>query len=94
MTTGKARTPVNDGILTIPEVAVHLRCSRAHVYNTIAGKVIGVSPLPVITMGRRKLIRRATLEEWERENEYAAGNAMLPASPDVGAGRRIERIKP
>jgi hypothetical protein len=91
MTAGNARTPVNDEILTISEVAKHLRCSRAHVYNSVAGKVVGVSPLPVITMGRRKLVRRSTLEAWERDNEKAVGSAMLPASPDVDAVRRIER---
>jgi len=53
----------SDAILTIPEVAAELRCSRAHVYNVIIGKVAGVSPLPAIAMGRRKLVRRSTLEQ-------------------------------
>ena len=30
-----------DEILTVAEVAVELRCSKAHVYNAIAGKVDG-----------------------------------------------------
>ncbi len=29
----------NDEILTVSEIAIELRCSKAHVYNTIAGKV-------------------------------------------------------
>ena len=33
-----------DEILTVAEVAVELRCSKAHVYNAIAGKVDGVFP--------------------------------------------------
>jgi hypothetical protein len=44
-------------ILTVAEVAVELRCSKAHVYNAIAGKVDGVGPLPAISMGRRRLVR-------------------------------------
>jgi hypothetical protein len=45
-------------ILTVAEVALELRCSKAHVYNVIAGKVDGVRALPAISMGRRKLVRR------------------------------------
>lgn len=60
--------PMKD-VLTIPEVAEHLRCSRAHVYNAINGKVQGVEPLPVIRLGRRKLVRRSTLETWKKANE-------------------------
>ena len=44
-------------ILTIPEVAEDLRCSKAHVYNIVNGKVPGVRRLPVIVLGRRKLAR-------------------------------------
>ena len=55
-------------VLTIPEVAADLRCSRAHVYNVIAGRVRGVEPLPVIAIGRRKLILRSTLEAWKQNN--------------------------
>lgn len=50
-----------DDILTVSEVAVELRCSKAHVFNAINGKVAGVSPLPAIHMGRRKLIGGAPL---------------------------------
>ena len=50
---------VLDEILTIVEVAADLRCSKAHVYNAINGKVSGISALHAITMGRRKLVRRA-----------------------------------
>jgi hypothetical protein len=60
-----------NSILTIGEVALNLRCSKAHVYNAINGKVAGVSPLPAITMGGRKLVRRATLEPWKTTNEKA-----------------------
>ena len=64
------------GILTAFEVAKELRCSKAHIYNAINGKVPGVTPLPAIALGRRKLIRRESLSQWIRENERAAG-AMI-----------------
>jgi excisionase family DNA binding protein len=78
-----------DQILTIPEVAAELRCSKAHVYNVVNGKVRGVSSLPSITMGRRKLVRRSTLDRWKRTNERDQfGNAILSESPEVDAVRR------
>ena len=58
-----------DEILSIAEVAGYLRCSKAHVYNAIHGKVDGVSQLPAIHMGRRRLVRRSSLEWWKRQNE-------------------------
>jgi excisionase family DNA binding protein len=59
-------------ILTVAEVALELRCSKAHVYNVIAGKVGGVRALPAILMGRRKLVRRTALEQWMETNETDA----------------------
>ena len=56
-------------ILSIAEVAANLRCSKAHVYNAINGKIAGVTRLPAICMGRRKLVRRASLETWKSANE-------------------------
>jgi excisionase family DNA binding protein len=70
-----------DEILTVAEVATELRCSRAHVYNAIAGKVVGVQRLPAISMGRRKLVRRSSLELWKRENE----TCILSASSEIDA---------
>ncbi len=52
-------------ILTVGDVALELRCSVAHVYSVINGKVKNVSRLPAIAIGRRKLIQRDTLEEWQ-----------------------------
>jgi excisionase family DNA binding protein len=60
------------GVLTVPEVAKELRCSTGHVYNAINGKVSGVSALPAIGMGRRRLVRRLALEQWKQENERCA----------------------
>lgn len=67
-------------ILTVAEVAAELRCSKAHVYKVIVGKVEGVSPLPAIFMGRRKLVRRAALEHWKTANESNGRNGKMPLS--------------
>ena len=72
-------------VLTIVEVAGDLRCSKAHVYNLILGKVRGVSPLPIISIGRRKLVLRGTLENWKQQNQRVATDGMLPSSPEVDA---------
>ena len=70
----------DDQVLTVAEVAQDLRCSKAHIYNAINGSVPGVSPLPAISMGRRRLVRRSTLEQWKTANERAPSDAMLIAS--------------
>jgi excisionase family DNA binding protein len=80
-------------ILTVAEVAAELRCSKAHVYNAIAGKVSGVSPLPAILMGRRKLVRRAALEQWKTTNEGCGGNDNISASSAIDTvGRMKETV--
>jgi excisionase family DNA binding protein len=58
-------------IMTVAEVALRLRCSKAHVCNAINGKVRGVTALPAIHMGRRKLIRLSALMGWLTQNEPA-----------------------
>jgi excisionase family DNA binding protein len=80
--------PIQDEVLTVGEVAAELRCSKAHVQNAINGKVEGVSPLPAIHMGRRKLIRRSALERWKRLNEKGSFDDMIPPSPEVDAAGR------
>lgn len=72
-------------ILTVAEVASELRCSKAHICNAINGKVRHVKPLPAIALGRRRLIRRATLDEWLKANERALSGAMMAPSPDLDA---------
>ena len=64
-------------VLTVAEVALELRCSKAHVYNVIAGKVDGVRALPAILIGRRKLVRRVALEHWMMANETAAADDTI-----------------
>lgn len=54
----------NPVLLTIPEAAHELRCSKTHVHNLIYGKVPDVPPLPVLRIGRRVLIRTEGLKAW------------------------------
>ena len=82
-------------VLTVAEVALRLRCSKAHVCNAINGKVRGVTPLPAISMGRRKLVRFAALATWLNQNEPGGPDAMIRAScgnDAVGAskGKRLD----
>jgi hypothetical protein len=60
------------GVLTIKDVAGLLRCSRAHVLNIMLGRIQGVPPLGHITLGRRKVIRRNTFEDWLARSEAGA----------------------
>jgi hypothetical protein len=75
-------------ILTVKDVALELRCSVAHVYNVINGRVRNVSPLPAIPMGRRRLVQRKSFEEWKRVNEQSAVSAMI-SLPKTDAARRM-----
>ena len=68
-------------LLTIHEIAGELRCSKAHVCNLINGKLKDAPRLPAIRMGRRKLVRRTTLEFWKRACELGVEiDAMIPPS--------------
>ena len=51
-------------ILTLKEAAVILRCSKAHLCNLLNGKVREIPPLAFVQIGRRKLIRRSSLNRW------------------------------
>lgn len=79
--------PAQDQILTVAEVAKELRCSKPHVYNLINGKVPDVTPLPAIPLGRKKLVRRSSLQRWLRINEK---EGILPALSEIGPVRRME----
>lgn len=70
----------NSEIFSVAEVAAMLRCSKAHVCKAIHGKVAGVTPLPAISMGRRKLIRRQSLLAWLDENDPSSASAILERS--------------
>ena len=81
--------PARDELLTLLEVAAILRVSKTHVCNLINGRVASVPRLPAIVMGRRKLVRRSTLEEWVRAVEE--GRDKL-AVPETAAGRMVEGV--
>jgi excisionase family DNA binding protein len=51
-------------LLTITEVAHELRCSKGHVQHLIHGKVPHTRPLPSLALGRRRMVRRSSLQEW------------------------------
>jgi excisionase family DNA binding protein len=81
---------LRDEILTIREVADELRCSKAHVYHAIAGKVAVVSPLPAISMGRRRLVRRSALGQWKKLNERWTADDTLSRSSAIDTVGRME----
>lgn len=72
-----------DPLLTVKELAAELRCSKPHVYKAIRGEIVGVSRLPSISMGRKRLVRRSSLEKWKRENESQRCSDIMPASPKL-----------
>ena len=83
-------TDLHRRLLTITEVAHELRCSKAHVSNVIAGKVKHAPRLPTVRLGRRKLVRRETLERWILANECPPERDKLRRSLEVDAARRIK----
>lgn len=97
MKTGCAEAPLSspteerenldiDPLLTLPEIAGELRCSKGHVSHLINGKVPGIPLLPAIALGRRRLIRRSTFEEWKKAAEAACQTAtLLPLNNAVNA---------
>jgi len=60
----------------VPEVARLLRCSRPHVHHLIAGKVPGVTPLPSLWLGRRRLILKTSFEQWLQMSERNQGKLL------------------
>lgn len=61
--------PLQDMILTAGEVAAELRCSKAQVHKLINGEVKGCPKLRAISIGRKRVIRRSSLEAWKQESE-------------------------
>jgi excisionase family DNA binding protein len=57
-----------DPILTAKEVAEDLRCSKSQVYRLMSGDVDGLTKLPHLALGRKKVVPRSVLEEWKRQN--------------------------
>lgn len=85
---GGRETGVQDfDFLTLADVAAVLHCSKAHVCKAVLGRVPGCPPIPVVSLGRRKLVRRQALLSWIEANEKAALNVTM-AMPVRGAAKR------
>ena len=69
-----------DPILTAVEVAVDLRCSKSQVYRLMNGEVQGLTVLPHLSLGRKKVIPRSALERWKQQN--ISGSAILGADSE------------
>jgi excisionase family DNA binding protein len=76
------------GILSVAEVAKLLGCSNAHVCNAINGRLKGLSPLPAIRLGRRRLIRLDSLQSWLEQVE----GAIIPHGIDAVGASKGEKI--
>jgi Helix-turn-helix domain len=81
-----------DPILTASEVAAELRCSKSHVYKILNGTVAGLTVLPHLALGRKKVIPRSTFERWKWQNlsgiipghsEQNAVDAMHPTKGEA-----------
>jgi hypothetical protein len=68
-------------LLTLADVADLLHCSKAHVCKAVAGRVRGCPPIPSVSLGRRKLVRRQSLLAWLEANEGRLADVTIPASP-------------
>jgi len=70
------------GLLTLDDVAAILHCSKAHIANVVAGRVPGCPAIPAVRLGRRRLVRRASLEAWIAANDRIA-DKILPSPERV-----------
>ena len=69
-----------DPILTAIEVAADLRCSKSQVYRLMNGEVEGLTVLPHLALGRKKVVPRSALETWKQQN--ISGSAILGADSE------------
>jgi hypothetical protein len=83
LTTNRSSAPAIDNVLTVGEVAAELRCSKAQVYRLMNGEVDGLTPLPTLALGRKRVVMRASLEAWKHRNER--NRAIVPGDSEVDA---------
>ena len=83
LTTSRSSEPAIDNVLTVSEVASELRCSKAQIYRLMNGDVDGLTPLPTLPLGPKKVVMRASLEAWKIANER--NRAIVPNDPEVDA---------
>lgn len=56
--------------LLLTEAASLIGCSKATAYRLRRGEIEGVPRLPTVQVGKRKwVVLKASLEQWQRENE-------------------------
>jgi hypothetical protein len=56
--------------LLLDEVAAAIGCSSATAHRLRRGEIQGVPRLPAVQVGRKKwVVLKASLEQWQRENE-------------------------
>lgn len=80
---------LSDAVLCLSEVAERLRCSKAQVSNLINGKVRGVPVLPSVSIGRRRLVLKPSLDSWLLRAQGAAdypGEQRLDSAPETRGG--------
>jgi hypothetical protein len=79
-------------LLTLADAAKLLHCSKAHVCKAVSGRIRGCTPIPCVSLGRRKLIRRESLRQWIERNErpcaQSCADVILSALPERDAGKR------
>ena len=75
-------------LLTLADAAELLHCSKAHICKAVSGRVPGCPPIPAVSLGRRKLIRRESLRVWIENNERASADANISTLPERDAGKR------
>ena len=75
-------------LLTLADAAELLHCSKAHVCKAVSGRIQGCPPIPAVSIGRRKLIRRETLRLWIESNERVTADANISTLPERDSGKR------
>lgn len=75
-------------LLTLADAAELLHCSKAHLCKAVNGRVRGCAPIPCVSLGRRRLIRRESLRLWLEANEKNPVDAKLTSLPVRDAGKR------
>ena len=58
----------SDDMLTAAEIAAELHCSKALVYKLLNGEVAGITALPHLSLGRKKVVPRPQFELWKQHN--------------------------
>jgi hypothetical protein len=75
-------------LLTLADTAKLLHCSKAHICKVVSGRIQGCAPIPAVSIGRRKLIRREALRLWIERNERVTADAKISTLPERDAGER------